>query len=183
MISSYVLGYRLSPLSASRANPGIEKNFILLDDINLEWANVYFYHDKENDMYYTTISEKKIFMYISRSSVWLYGNSGNPIRTIGSMSYTNGKGKSAKLLMIDSDDKNIDSIIVRNEYKVLETKINIDKPEIILLDDFKNSNQFDVIAVDSNGIELYYYGYPKDTNVSRTEDYKWHTIEKVEEGE
>lgn len=97
-------------------NGFIEKEFELLDEIDLDWAYIYFYYDEDNDM-----------------------------------SYNNGSGKSANLLMVKSDDENIDLIIIRLESKIIETKINVDGPQIIVIDNFTNGSSFDVIAVDKFG--------------------------------
>ncbi|MCM1991277.1 hypothetical protein [Oceanirhabdus seepicola] len=183
MISVFISGYRISPLAASRANGFIKEDFELINDLDLDWAYIHFYHDKENDKYYTAISEKKLFMYVSRCSVWHYSNNEDPIRTIGSMNYNNGKGKFAKLLMVDTDDKNIESIIIRDEHESIETKINVDSPQIIIFDKFLNLNDCDVVALDENNQEIFYYGYPRGTNILRDEDYKWHYVEDVVEGQ
>jgi len=180
---AFIFGYRITPSAASRANSFIEKDFVLMDDLDLDWAYIHFYHDKINDMYYTTISEKKCFMYVSRVSVWLYGNKEDPIRTIGSMSCNNGGGKSANLLMVESDDENIDAIIINQQSNIIETKINIADPQIIVIDDFSNWDSCDVIAVDKFGEEMYYYGYPKDKNILKGEDYRWHKVKVFSDGQ
>ncbi|GAA0178430.1 hypothetical protein SH2C18_14880 [Clostridium sediminicola] len=169
-------GFRISPLAASRVSGFIQKEFELLDEIDLDWAYIHFYYDEDNDMYYTTISEKKFFMYVSHLYVRLYGNKNDPIKTIGSMFYSNGKGKTVNLFMVKSDDENIDSIIIRQESKIIERKIQVDNPEIIVIDNSINWDLVDVVAVDKFGKEKYYYGVPKGTGFLNGKDIKWHKV-------
>jgi hypothetical protein len=45
---------------------------------------------------------------------------------------------------------------------------------------FQFSEQIDKLnatAFDENGKKLYYFGYPKDTNLFRQEDFRWHKYE------
>ncbi len=45
---------------------------------------------------------------------------------------------------------------------------------------FPFSEQLDFLyptAFNKDGKKLYYFGYPKDTNVFNNEDFKWHNIQ------
>lgn len=172
-----ILGYRINPLAAAKANAFIDNDMSLIDELHIDWADIYFFYDNKDNMYRTAISEKKLFFYVSHNSVWLYNHKEDLVRTIGSMSYTNDKGKSIIALLIESMDNDVDYIEAKLDNEVVRTKVMTRKPIILSFGNSNRINELELIAYNNDDKGLYYYGYPKGTTYLKSEDYKWHIIE------
>lgn len=92
------------------------------------------------------------------------------------MSFTS-ENDEITFLSVISNDEEVAYIEVGIEPNIERKEINKGERVSFL---FPFSEQIDYLnptAFDKDGKRLYYYGFPKDTNVIKTEDYKWHKID------
>lgn len=173
----YDLGYRINSLDAAKAIHFTDNDVILIDQLNMDWADIYFFYDDKEDKYHTSIAEKKWFLYDSSVSICLYNYKEDSIKTIGSIAYENDKGKSIIALLIESMDPEVDYVEAKLDGKVVRSKVMIGDPRILSFKGSSNISQLELVAYNIDREGLYYYGYPKGTDCCKDEDYKWHIIE------
>jgi hypothetical protein len=126
-------------------------------------------------MYQTVHSEKSGLFFLSRVSTYLPYNK-DEIQTVGGISVTNESDATTLLSVISYDD---DVAYIEAGVEPYVERKEISKGERISFL-FPFSEQIDFLyptVFNKDGKKLYYYGYPKDTNVFRTEDIKWHKID------
>lgn len=172
----FITGYRFSPLEAAKANGSLSESVTLLDETNRDWVDFYYFKDNNKNQYLTVIVDPKGFLYVSRTSTWLY-NPTDEIKTMGSSSYMDKKGHQLTTLLVSSDSAEVAYIEAGPESN--RTKLEIEKGETLLFefDNLINHNDMNPIAYDQDGKALYYYGYPKNVSYMKTGDYKWHEVE------
>ncbi|MDN4608131.1 hypothetical protein [Sporosarcina highlanderae] len=171
-----IVGYRFTALSAAKSHTFLSKDAELMEQYDMGSTVLFLFKSDEEKRYRTVLSEKSGLFYRSSSSTYIPYSS-DKIQTVGGMS-VNTKNDEATLLSVISYDEEVAYIEAGVEPNV-ERK-DIKKGERISFL-FPFSEQIDFLypaAFNKSGKKLYYYGYPKDTNVWKSEDFKWHKIDE-----
>ena len=164
-------GYRLTPLSAAKANPFVTNDFEFVDKYENDSSSFYLFKSDAKKEYMTVHVNKKRFIYHSNTSTSI-PYSTDLLQTIGGMSirYEN---KEATLFVVLSKDEKVTSIGIETEYSDERKNVTKGEPIYFLLPYSKQIDQLNAIANDKDGNELYYYGW-NEGNILR--DLKWHKI-------
>lgn len=168
---------RLTPLAALKANPFIEKDISIIKEIDMDWGKVYIVDTPEAIK--TAVVEKHGLLW--NSSVSFYAEKETlekeQLKAIGYMSYTNSKQKQIQVLAIWNEDPKVTTIHIRREDgKVFTQPAPLNQLILFTWDEIFNINTTDIFALNEDGKALYYYGYPKGTNILRDSEFKWHPI-------
>ncbi|WP_432360670.1 hypothetical protein [Sporosarcina sp. UB5] len=172
----YISGYRFTALSAAKSNSFLPKNAELMDQYETGSSVIFLFNIAEEERYQTVLSEKSGVLFRSTVST-VIPYSTDKIQTVGGMSITT-RNDEATLLSVISYDEEVAYIEAGVEPYVERKEINKGERISFL---FPFSKQIDFLypaAFNKDGKKLYYYGYPKDTNVLKSEDFKWHKIEE-----
>lgn len=169
-----ISGYRFTALSAAKGNAFLSNDEVLMAQYDTGSSFIFLFKNDEEKIYQTVLSEKSGLLY--RSSVSTdFPYSSDIIQTVGGMSFTT-INDAATLLSVISYDEEVAYIEAGIGPELEKKKINKGERIYFL---FPFSEQIDFLhptAFDKDGKKLYYYGYPKDTNVLSNEDLKWHKI-------
>jgi hypothetical protein len=171
----FISGYRFTALSAAKSNDFLSKDAKLIEQYDTDSSVIFLFKSDEAEMYQTVLSEKSGVLFRSSASTNTPYSS-DKIQTVGGISITTGND-AATLLSVISYDEEVAYIEAGIE-PIVERKEIQNGERISFLYPF--SEQIDFLyptAFNKDGKKLYYYGYPKDTNVSNSEDLKWHKIE------
>ncbi|MBM6619605.1 hypothetical protein [Bacillus suaedaesalsae] len=170
-----ISGYRFTALSAANANSFLSNDAELMEEYTTSSYKIFLFKSDIDKQYQSVLSEKFWLFYRSPLSTNIPYSSDN-IQTIGGISITT-EDDAATMLSVISHDDEVAYIEAGDEHHT-ERK-NVTKGERISFL-FPFSQQIDHLhatAYNQNGKPLYYYGYPKSTNVFRSEDLKWHKID------
>ncbi|WP_062105542.1 hypothetical protein [Bacillus niameyensis] len=170
----FISGNRFTALSAAKNNAYLSNDAELLQQYDTGSFNIFLFRSDEEGIYQTVLSEKSGPLYRSNASTNIPYNS-DPIQTVGGISFTSEKD-TVTFLSVISYDEEVAYIEAGVEPNVERKEIR--KGERISFM-FPFSEQIDFLsptAFNKEGKKLYYYGYPKDTNVIQREDLKWHKI-------
>ena len=168
-------GYRFTALSAAKSNTFISKDAELMGQYDMGSSVLFLFKSDEEERYQTVLSEKLGVFYRSSSSTYIPYSS-DKIQTVGGMSVTTSNDEATFLSVISYDEEvayieaGVEPNMERKEIKKGE--------RISFL--FPFSEQIDFLypaAFNNDGKKLYYYGYPKDTTIIRSDDLKWHKID------
>ena len=164
----FISGNRLNALSAAKSNTFLAKDAELMEKYDTGSSVIFLFKSDEQKIYQTVLTEKSgLFFRSSASTNTPY--SSDKIQTVGGISFTSEKDE-ATLLSVISYDEEV-AYIEAGVESYLERK-EINKGERISFL-FPFSEQIDFInptAFNKDGKKLYYFGYPKDTNVLKSED-------------
>ena len=171
----FISGYRFTALSAAQNNAFLTKDVELIEQYNTGSSVIFLFENDEEEIYETILSEKS-GVFFHRSSATYIPDSSDKIKTIGAISFTI-ESDSATLLSVISHDEEIAYVEAGVEPNIKRKEINTGERVDFL---FPFSEQIDFLhpsAFNKAGNKLYYYGYPKETNVWKSEDLKWHKID------
>ncbi|MGV2942004.1 hypothetical protein AB5I83_20550 [Mesobacillus sp. LC4] len=170
-----ISGYRFTALSSAKSNSFLSKDAELMEKYDTGTSVIFLFKSDKEEMYQTVHSEKSDVFFRSSVSTNIPYIS-DEIQTVGAISVTT-ENDAATLLSVISYDEEVAYIEAGVEPNV-ERKAISKGERISFL--FPFSEQIDFLyptAFNKDGKKLYYYGYPKDTNVFKSEDFKWHKIE------
>lgn len=171
----FISGYRFTALSAAKNNAFLSKDAELMEQYDTGSSVIFLFKSDEEEIYHTLLSEKSgVFFRSSVSTNIPY--SSDKIQTVGSISVTTENHEST-LLSVISYDEEVAYIEAGVEPNVERKEINKGERISFL---FPFSEQIHFLyptAFNKDGKKLYYYGHPKDTNVLKSEDLKWHKID------
>lgn len=172
VISFLSSDYRLTPLAAAKVHSDVGKNQVLLGDVDLGWGKVYIF---DTDIGLRTVtSTKTSFLWRAPVAVRIE-ESEDAIKTVGWMSYTNEKGQQVTVLVVEVNDPQVAYIEAGPEDNRVRKEITKGGPTIFSWNkSIQANNGLNAIALSADGSTLYEYRYPKNTNVFRTEDFKWY---------
>ncbi|MGM0844949.1 MAG: hypothetical protein ACQEUT_08225 [Bacillota bacterium] len=171
----FINGYRFTALSAAKSNSFLADDAELLEKYDSGSSVIFLFKSDEEEIYQTVHSEKSGLFFQSRISTYM-PYSEDEIQTVGGISVTTERN-AATLLSVISYDEEVAYIEAGVEPNVERKEISKGERISFL---FPFSEQIDFLyptAFNKDGKKLYYYGYPKGTNVFRTEDIKWHEID------
>ncbi len=174
----FIGGYRFTALSAAKSHSFLSKNAELMEQYETDSSVISLFRNNEEQTYQTVLSEKSgMFFRGSVSTNIPY--SSDKVQTVGGISATT-ENDAVTLLSVISYDEDVAYIEAGVEPN-LERKAISKGERISFL--FPFNEQLDLLnptAFNKEGKKIYYYGYPKNTNVFRIEDYKWHKIDENE---
>ncbi|MBT2637599.1 hypothetical protein [Bacillus sp. ISL-39] len=172
----FIGGYRYTALSAAKSHSFLSKDAELMEQYETDSSVISLFRNNEEQIYQTVLSEKSgVFFRGSVSTNIPY--SSDKVQTVGGISATT-ENDAVTLLSVISYDEDVAYIEAGVEPNV-ERKAISKGERISFL--FPFSEQLDFLyptAFNKDGKKLYYYGYPQDTNVFKSEDYKWHKIDE-----
>ncbi len=171
----FINGYRFTALGAAKSNTFLTKDAELIEQYDTGSSVIFLFKNDEEEIYQTVLSEKSgVFFRGSVSTNIPY--SSDEIQTNGAISFTTDSD-SATLLSVISYDEEVAYIEAGVEPNVERKEINTGERVYFL---FPFSEQIDFLypsAFNKDGNKLYYYGYPKETNQWKSEEFKWHKID------
>lgn len=183
ILSLYVLvsGIRFTPISASRANLFIEKEAVLLEEVQVGNKYLHIYYNPKEDKYHTSETDRVWgAFYASRVTINYNPFPNEMIRTIGGKEVISDEGIEL-ILCIEVEDLKISELGIINQQEeiVLVERVIIGEPIILKYQLPKNdrSHEYRAVALDENGQIIYYYGYKIGDTHLRDDEYKWHVME------
>lgn len=170
----FISGYRFTALNAAKSNPLLSKDAKLMEKHNIGSSDIFLFKSDKKQLYQTVLSEKsKVFF---RSSALTYiPYSSDPLQTVGGMSVTN-KSNAFTFVSIKSNDGKVAYLEAGKGPNLVRKEIRKGERVSFIFQFSKQIDNLNLTAFDQDGNKLYYYGYPKDTNIFKTEDLKWHKI-------
>lgn len=172
VFSFFVGNYRFTPLAAAKAHFDVGKYAVSLGDVDFGWSKVYIFDTANGPR--TVISIKSLFFWRAPAAVH-FEQSTEEIRTIGWMSYLDKKGQ-ATVFAAETSDLKIAFIEAGPPNERIRKEVKVDSPIIFSWNTKVQSNDLKPIALSEDGTPLYEYRYPKNTNVFRSEDLKWYSV-------
>ena len=162
VISMFMSGYRLTPLSAANADNSVTKNHIFIKEYGDD-INKYYLYQSDSEKEFLTISiEKKWFAYIGRHSTTI-PYSEEKIQTIGGMTnVVSRSGQSSLIIRNISEDVDY----IKFETAEGEEKIKVSKESYTYLSIPVNTPTVVIKAFDNSDNNLYYYVFNHDTILS-----------------
>lgn len=173
-----VSGYRFSAKNAAKSNPYITKNYQLFASYKTGPFGIFLFKSNVNRMYRTVLSQRHGIFYRSNVSVSIpyqlgaletvgYFNDSTPDHGFTFMSF---KSNSNNVAYLEAGEK--------TNHEIKEIK----KGQTVFFLFDKYLWKPDVKAFDSQGRELYYYGYPNNTSVFTVNSFKWHRFRTIGKG-
>lgn len=172
----YISGYRFTALSAAKSHSFLSKDAELVEQFDTGTSILFLFKSDDEKLFRTVLSEKTSVFFRSSASTFIPYNS-DEIQTVGGMSFITNND-AATLLSVVSYDDEVAYIEAGVESNVERKEINKGESISFL---FPFSKQLDFlypIALNKDGETLYYYGYPKDTNISYSGVLKWYKVEE-----
>lgn len=182
MLVIVILGVRLfggpfTSLGALRSTLHSQKGATVIDDLNFGWAQVYLV--KTNSGYETTVVQRQGFFWrVLQTGVT--SKTSDPVQTISRVS-DDVNGHQLSVLAVETTNTHVHSIEAgearAGNYGVPTSKIQ-KKPIIpghpVVFTWNDTIVNYTAIALSSRGKELYYYGFPKNTDVITTSQFRWY---------
>lgn len=174
LVAVYVFlisGYRFSAQSAARSNAFITKSYHLFASYKTDPYGIFLFKSDVDKMYRTALSKRSGILYRSGDSVYIPYQSGALI-TVGSMDDLDPKN-GFTFMSFKSNSSNI--AYIEAGVKPNRERKEITKGQSVYFLFEHHVSQPDVEAFNKQGRELYYYGYPKNTNVFGN-NFGWHKV-------
>ncbi|NBI28630.1 hypothetical protein [Chengkuizengella marina] len=171
----FFIGYRLSALGAAKNHTFLSKDAELMEEYDTGSTSIFLFESDDEEMYRTVLVEKLGLLFRSRHSTFINYNSDN-LQTVGAISFTM-ENDAATFLSIVSNNEEVAYIEAGVEPYIERKEIKKGERIFFLFPFMKQIDFLNPMAFDEFGNKLYYYGYPKNTNVFKSEDLKWHKIE------
>ncbi len=167
--------YRFTPESAALSNPSLTDDFEYVDQHGIGEAEVLLFKSDVKEEYMTVLAEKSGFLYRSKYSTYTPYTS-DPLQLIGGMSVTS-EGNALTYLSVLSNDEKVSYIEAGVEPHVERREVSDGERVTFLFPFSEQIDKLNATAFDEKGEKLYYFGYPKGTNMFRQEDFRWHEYE------
>ena len=171
--------FRLSSYSAARANVFIEKEHELIGMIELDKAEVYVFYDSIDDRYRSALVEDFLIGYRSNMSAHYYPHFEDDIRTIGGMNISTDEVDYCTFMVINQLTDISSIALINNDGEVLaSTPIEVDEEVTLIYEPKRRERWFDyeLVALDDDGVARYYYGYEHGDNHLSDDEYKWYSF-------
>ncbi|QTC41594.1 hypothetical protein I7V34_21550 [Bacillus sp. V3] len=164
--------YRFTPESAALSNSTVTDDFEYVDQQGIGEAEILLFKSDVKEEYMTVLAEKSGFLYRSKYSTYTPYTS-DPLQLIGGMSVTS-KENALTYLSVLSNDEKVAYIEAGVEPHVERRDVSKGERVTFLFPFSKQIDKLNATAFDENGKKLYYFGYPKGTNIFRQKDFRWH---------
>ncbi|EGW38520.1 hypothetical protein [Desulfosporosinus sp. OT] len=170
----YISGYRFTPLDAAKAHFDVGKNSVSLGDVDFGWGKVYLFKIPKGSR--TVIAIKNGFLWRAPAAVYFDQTSAEVINTVGLLSY-NGNNGQATVFAVETFDPNI-AFVEAGPMGMRTTKeVKVGTPVIFSWDKAIQPTELKPKALTNNGVPLYEYRYPKNTNVISHDELKWYPVD------
>lgn len=170
----YISGYRFTAFSAAKSHSFLSKDAELVEQFDTGSSVLFLFKSDEEQLYRTVLSKKSGVFFLNSSSTMI-SYSSDKIQTVGGMSFTTNND-AATLLSVISYDEEVAYIEAGVEPNVKRKEISKGERISFLFPFSKQIDFLDPKALNREGEIIYYYGYPKDTNISHNEDLKWYKV-------
>jgi hypothetical protein len=167
--------YRFTPESAAQSNSSLTDDFEYVDQTGIGEARVLLFKSDVKEEYRTVLAEKSGLLYRSNYSTYTPYTS-DPLQLVGGMSVTTEENALTYLSVISNDD-NVAYIQAGVEPHIERREVSKGERITFLFPFSEQIDKLNATAFDGNGKKLYYFGYPKGTNMFRQEDFRWHKYE------
>lgn len=171
----YISGYRFTALSAAKSHSFLSKDAELVEQFDTGSSVLFLFKSDEEKLYRTVRSEKSGVFFRSSASTFIPYSS-DKIQTVGGISFTTNND-AVTLLSVISYDEDVAYIEMGVEPNVERKEVNKGERISFLFPFSKGLVLLYPIALNKDGKILYYYGYPKDSNISHSEDIKWYRVD------
>ncbi len=171
----FISGFRFTAVSSAKNHSFLANDSELIDEYKIGSSVISLFKSDKEKIYRTVLTEKNTFFYQSKVSTYTPYSS-DKIQTVGGISIAT-ENTTATFISIVSNDEEVSYIQVGVEPNVERKEISKGERISFL---FPFSEQIDFLyptAFNKDGKMLYYFGYPKDTNVFKSEDFKWHKVD------
>ncbi|HJF31346.1 MAG TPA: hypothetical protein K8V56_06145 [Sporosarcina psychrophila] len=148
----------------------------MIEEYNTGLSVIFLFKSDEKELYQTVFSEKSGGRFRSSVSTSIPYSS-DELQPVGGISYTTENDAGA-FLSIVSNDEEVAYIEAGVGSNIERKKIKQGERISFLFPFSEQINFLYPTAYNKDGKKLYYYGYPKDTNVSISEDLKWHSVDE-----
>lgn len=175
VIIFFISGPSFTAISAAKSHSFLPKDAELVEQFDTGTSILFLFKSDGEKNYHTVLAERSGVFYRSSSSTY-FPYSTDKIQTVGGMSFTS-ENDEASLLSVISYDEEIAFIEAGAEDNIERKEINKGERVTFL---FPYSEQLDFLyprALNKEGEILYYYGYPKDTNVTYSGDLRWYKVD------
>jgi len=176
ILITMVAGYRFTALSAAKSNSFVTNDFKLIEKYDTGSSAIFLFKSDAKKEYRTVLSEKSGLLYRSSVSTYIKYSS-DKLQTVGGISFKS-ENDGVTFLSIISNNEEVAYIEAGIEPNIERKEINKGQRISFL---FPFSEQLDFLnptAFDKNGKKLYYYGFPKDSNILKSEEFKWHKMDE-----
>lgn len=172
----FTSGFRFTAVSAAKNHSFLANDSELIDEIKVGSSVISLFKSDKEKIYRTVLTEKNWFFYRSNVSTFTPYSS-YKVQTVGGISITT-ENTAVTFISIVSNDEEVSYIEVGVEPNVERKEINKGERITFLYPYSEQINLLNPTAFNKNGEKLFYYGYPKDTNVFNTDDIKWHKVDE-----
>jgi len=169
----YISGYRFTPLDAAKAHFDVGENSVSFEDVDFGWGKVYLFKTPKGPR--TVIAIKNGFLWRAPAAVHYDQTSSDVINTVGWMSYNDNKGQ-ATVFAVETFDPNIVSVEAGPIGERTTKEVKVGTPIIFSWNNVIQPNELKPVALTTNGVPLYEYRYPKNTNGTRNDELKWYPV-------
>lgn len=174
-----ILGIRLTPSQASRANSFIEKDSQFLKEIKVGGNYLHIYYNPKEKLYRTTLTEHFGIFYRSNTSTWYYPHDEDMVRTLGGITLSIKKGNELVQYIVTKDPqvKEIAVIDTDGNY-VTRQPVKPGEPAVVEYNcpSGMSISNYKIAALNEDLDLLYYFGYKINDNQVSIDEYKWHVM-------
>lgn len=164
-----ISGYRLTGIQAAKAHFAVGRDVQLLGQVQYDWGSIYILNTPKG--YRTAISERYGFLWRTQDATYMFENS-DLIKTVGGVSVL----ERATVYAVEVTDEKVSYIEIGPQPDRIRKYSGDGNPIIFSWDKSISWNDFNGIAYSKEGVPIYEYKYPRDTNFIKHEDLRWYPI-------
>ncbi len=172
----FISEFRFTAVSSAKNHAFLENDSELIGEYKVSSSYIFLFKSDKEELYRTVLTEKKWAFYRSNVSTFTPYSS-DEIQTIGAMNVST-ENTSATFISVISNDEEVSYVEVGVEPNIERKEINKGERITFLYPFNKQINQLNPTAFNKDKEKLFYYGYPKDTNVFNTDENKWHKVDE-----
>ncbi|WP_342544849.1 hypothetical protein [Lysinibacillus sp. FSL W7-1291] len=162
-------GYRLTALSAAKANFFMTPEYKNVEKIQEGHDIFYLFKRDKKEIYQTVLVQKNAFLY-KRVYATGISSTNDSLETIGGMSYRlNHEGT---LFVVLSHDENVSYITINSKQGIIKKSIEHSKLVSFYIPYAQQIDLLEAVAYDKNDRPIYYYGYDDADNL------RWNRVDE-----
>ncbi len=168
----FLSGYRFTALSAANNHAFLSSDAELIDQYKIGSSGIFIFKSEEENEYRTVMTEKSGLLFSGNQSTFIPYNS-DELQLVGAASFINDKDEASFISFKSNDDK-VAYIEAGVEPHIERKEIKKEERVSFLFPFSEQINFLYPTAFDKDGNELYYFGFPKDSNMHNQDDLRWH---------
>jgi hypothetical protein len=172
-----ITGYRFTALSAAKSNSFVSRDFEVIEKYDTGSSVIFLFKSDEKELFLTVLSEKSGLFYRSNLSTYIPYSS-DTLQTVGGLSFTTNS-EAFSFISIQSYDDEVAYIEAGEDSNLERKEINKGERIYFLFPFSKQIDFLNATAFNKDGKKLYYYGYPKETNIINGMDLNWHKVDEL----